>query len=249
MKMTRMGSALLKWSATRFYSRIHHLTHRMPIEVRPITAKRVLVIAPHTDDEVIAAGGTLALHQQVKSDVLVGFVTSDVDTAAAGEPNCVEEARKVAELLGFECRFLGFSDGSLSWQERPVAERISELIREHRPDVIVCPFPADHHRDHQATAAATADAIRTADYSGEVWGYEVWQTLWPNIAVDVTSVIETKRKAINLYQSKVSGLHYADAAIGLNRYRGLRVERPYAEGFYACSGAEFQEIARQLFRV
>ena len=51
-------------TATRFLRRIHRITHRMPVKARIIGKQRVLVIAPHPDDEVIAVGGTMALHQR-----------------------------------------------------------------------------------------------------------------------------------------------------------------------------------------
>jgi LmbE family N-acetylglucosaminyl deacetylase len=54
---------------------------------------------------------------------------------------------------------LGFPDGSISLHERAVARVIAEVIRSLRPEVIYCPFPEDHHRDHQATSASTGAAV------------------------------------------------------------------------------------------
>src|SRR5712691_7376506 len=87
-------------TATRFLRRIHRITHRMPMKLRAIQRQRVLVVAPHPDDEVIAIGGNLALHQRAGSAVLTLFVTLD-KPAADGSVVRKGEAERVARLLGF----------------------------------------------------------------------------------------------------------------------------------------------------
>ena len=238
---------IIRWSATRFMQRIYRLTHRMPIELRVLERQNVIVMAPHTDDEVISVGGCLALHRQLGSRVLTAYVTSD-HSAPEGTPahQRLGEARAVAEFLRFEAKFLEHPDGSVSLHEESVARDVSRLVVEHKPDVVFAPFPSDHHRDHQAVSAATALGLQNAGYKGEVWLYEIWSTIWPNVAVDIQSVVETKRDAINLYASQTCGMPYAEAALGLNCYRGLRVGVPYAECVYACSTAKFVELTSTL---
>ena len=84
---------ILERTATRFLRRIHRITHRMPVKLRAIEKQRVLVVAPHPDDEVIAIGGNLALHQRLGSEVLTLFVTLD-----APLPMSAEKARPSASL-------------------------------------------------------------------------------------------------------------------------------------------------------
>src|SRR3954462_7974852 len=96
--------SVLERTATRFLRRIHRLTHRMPVRLRAVEKQRVLVVAPHADDEAIAIGGTLAPHQRAGSEVLTLFVTTDAP-AADGTVVRKREAERVARLLGFEHRF------------------------------------------------------------------------------------------------------------------------------------------------
>jgi N-acetylglucosamine malate deacetylase 1 len=243
MQRPEVLDRMLERTATRFLRRIHRLTHRMPTKLRAVEKHRVLVVAPHPDDEVIAVGGNLELHQRLGSEVLTLFVTLDAPSADVGRKS---EAERAARLLGFDHRFLGFPDGSISLHEPALGRAIAEAIRAFRPEVIYCPFPGDHHRDHQATSAATRAAVTESGYKGEVWCYEVWSCLWPNIGVDISSVVDIKRKAINCYASQVAYVNYVEGALGLNRYRGLKLGVDYAEALFASDSRTFVEVCRTL---
>jgi len=233
---------ILERTATRFLCRIHRITHRMPVKLRAIEKQRVLVVAPHPDDEVIGVGGNLALHQRLGSEVLTLFVTLD-----APEPVIRKaEAEHVARLLGFDHRFLGFPDGSISLHEPALSRAISEEIRAFRPEIIYCPFPADHHRDHQSTAACTGAAVAETSYKGEIWCYEVWSCLWPNIGIDISSVVDIKREAINCYASQVAYVDYVEGTLGLNRHRGLKLGVDYVEALFGCDPGTFVNVCRTL---
>jgi N-acetylglucosamine malate deacetylase 1 len=243
MQRPEFVDQILERTATRLLRRIHRLTHRMPTKLRAIEKQRVLVVAPHPDDEVIAVGGNLALHQRLGSEVLTLFVTLDAPTADVGRKS---EAERAARLLGFDHRFLGFPDGSISLHEPALARVIADVIRSFRPEVIYCPFPGDHHRDHQATSACTGMAVMETGFAGEVWSYEVWSCLWPNIGVDISSVVDIKREAINCYASQVAHVDYPEGALGLNRYRGLKLGVDYVEALFASNPRTFAGICRTL---
>ena len=236
---------VLERTATRFLRRLHRITHRMPVTLQAVQKGRILVVAPHPDDEVIAVGGSLALHQQAGSEVLTLYVTLDAP-AADGSIVRKGEAERAARVLGFNHRFLGFPDGSISRHEPEVARAIGDAIDQFRPDAIYCPFPGDHHRDHQSTSACTAAAVSASRFGGRVCCYEVWSSLWPNVGVDITSVVERKREAINCYASQVAWLPYADGALGLNRFRGLKLGVPFAEALFVCRADAFTELCQTL---
>src|SRR5215813_7381333 len=126
MQRPQFLDGILERTATRFLRSIHRVTHRMPIKLRAIEKQRVLVVAPHPDDEVIAVGGNLALHQRLGSEVLTLFVTLD---APAVNVDRKSEAERVARLLGFDHRFLAFPDGSVSSHEPAVTRAIADAIR------------------------------------------------------------------------------------------------------------------------
>jgi N-acetylglucosamine malate deacetylase 1 len=237
-----------QYGALRLLRRLHRVGHRLPIRLRSPERARLLVVAPHMDDDVIGPGGTLALHRQKGSSVNVVFCAA----GATPEQDRTRkaEARAAAEFMGFErVDWLDFPEGGLSPNEAALADQLGRLITELKPDQLFCPYVADHHRDHSAVALALAAALEQTAWQGEVWCYEVWSPLWPNVAVDISSVVDTKRRAIELYTSQVAGLHYTEGTLGLNRYRALRVYVDYAEAFFVASAGEYIELSREMNRI
>jgi len=237
-----------QYGALRLLRRLHRVGHRLPIRLRSPERARVLVVAPHMDDDVIGPGGTLALHRQQGSSVSVVFCAKGATPEQDRQRK--SEARAAADFMGFErVDWLDFPEGALSPNEAALASKLAQLLRELKPEQLFCPYFADHHRDHSAVALALAAAIEETRWQGEVWCYEVWSPLWPNVAVDISSVVETKRQAIELYSSQVAGLHYTEGTLGLNRYRALRVYVDYAEAFFVATPQEFCELSREMNRI
>ena len=241
-KLSALLRRLRERTALGLLRRMHRVTHRMVLVLRPVEKKRLLMVAPHMDDDVIGAGGTLLLHKRLGSEVTVVFCAAGVTPEVDAERRA--EAQKAATAMGFaRLQWLGLPDGSLSLHEPQLAMQLARLLREYAPQQIFCPFVSDHHRDHAAVAQGVAAAIRNTGWDGEVWCFEVWSPLWPNAAVDISEVQAEKRRMIGLYASQTAGLHYVDGILGLNSYRGLRVNVPYAEAFYACDAQRFCELA------
>lgn len=235
-------------TALRLLRRMHRVTHRMSLVLRPVEKARVLVVAPHMDDDVIGAGGALLLHRELGSEVAVVFcaagATAEVDAVRKAE------AKQAALEMGFaQLDWLNLPDGRMSHFEAQLAEGLARHLREYAPEQIFCPFVSDHHRDHAAVAQGVALAIRAAGWQGEVWCFEVWSPLWPNVAVDISTVEAKKRQMIEIYASQTAGLHYTEGILGLNCYRGLRVNVKHAEAFYVSDAKRFCVLADEMNNV
>ena len=246
--VNQIASKIRSRLALRFFRRIHHYTHRVPTTVREVEANNILVFAPHPDDEVIGLGGTLAQLAQQKRKITIAWVateSSDKGNAAIRK----QEAKKVAAALGADYIFMGFMDGRLSIEEDQIALEVANIIKQVNPDLIFAPFPSDHHRDHQATASSVAEGAVRARYKDSIWGYEIWSTIWPNTAVDISENIEEKKSLINMHQSQVRDVAYANAALGLNRYRGSQVFIDHAEAFFTCSVRGYRRLCKGLYKL
>lgn len=79
----------------------------------------------------------------------------------------------------------------------------------------------------------------------ELWLYEVWTPLLPNGAVDISGVARSKREAIGSYHSQMGPVDHADAALSLNRYRGLLLPgAEYVEAFLCASPALMSALVK-----
>ena len=144
---------------------------------------RVMVIAPHPDDEALATGGLLQSALAVGAAVRISYVTDGdnnpwaqlvtegrwpfraADRARWGRRRRGEALAALARLGVSEqhVEFLGFFDQGLTdlllgGDDRPV-RAIAGAIASWRPTVLVAPSPADTHPDHSAVSVLTEFAL------------------------------------------------------------------------------------------
>ncbi len=251
--MQSISNRLRSAFARRFLLNIRRATHRLPVQLETLRRERVLVIAPHMDDEVIGCGGALLLHKALQSDVRVIFVSDSSggvdDTVVAANVRSIRrlEMLRVCDALALGSVVeLGFPDGSLMRHEQAIAARLADALQTFRPSQVLCPFPADGHADHQASASAFGVATGLSGWQGEVLAYEVWSTLWPNMAVDIGAVADEKARLIRTYSSQMSDRDYAEAILGLNRFRGMQHRIEFAEAFHRCHARQFRTLTACL---
>ncbi|HEX7154473.1 MAG TPA: PIG-L family deacetylase [Thermoanaerobaculia bacterium] len=208
----------------------------IPYEAARLRGERLLILAPHPDDEVIACGGLLAQHLREGRTVRIVVAT---DGAQGGEATLrEEESRAGVALLGnAELEFLRFGDRALNDDVLP---HLREQLAAFRPDLVLVPSPIEIHPDHLALARAFCGLIQQdetlfADLATtRVAFYEVGQTVRPNTLVDITDVAELKWAAIATHASQMTVRDYGSFARGLNAYRAMTLppETRFAEGYY-----------------
>lgn len=209
----------------------------IPYEATHLRGERLLVLAPHPDDEVIGCGGLVAQHLADGRAVRILIAT---DGAQAGDAAAREEEsrRGIARLGdGAEVEFLRFPDRAL---DDGVAARLREELMAFRPDLIAVPSPVEIHPDHLALARAFCDLVQRDELLfaelavARVAFYEVSQPLRPNALVDITAVADAKFAGIDEHRSQTALRNYSSFARGLNAYRAMTLppETTYAEGYY-----------------
>lgn len=217
----------------------------VPYEAHPLEGERVLVIAPHPDDEVIGCGGALARLARERREVHVLVLTDGAAGVDRPSPGDVEkrerESRAGLAILGVRPpEFLRLPDRQLGDHSAEVAEAIRQRLDRLRPDLLLVPSPLDLHPDHHAVADLVTELFPTGSElsrwmgPGRIAFYETSQTLRPNTLVDITELAELKFTAIRAHQSQQQIRDYAWFSRGLAQYRALTLsaETRYAEAYY-----------------
>lgn len=215
-------------------------------------ADPVLVLAPHPDDEVIGPGGTIHRHILAGAPVTVAILTDGRWGGYNADGTLVErrkqESRRAAEIIGTPPPiFFDAPDSNL--EETPeLLARVGQLFTDTNPKYVYLPALNEEHPDHWSTNRLVNALLprlpRELSRRIVLRGYEVWTPALANRYVDITSMVELKRQAIEAFRSQISADDYAAAALGLNRYRSLQHlhGRGYAEAFKQMTVEEFRHL-------
>jgi len=210
----------------------------IPFEPQDLRGERLLVLAPHPDDEVIGCGGLVALHLRENRPVHV-VVATDGAQAGDGAQREAESRAALASLGNATIEFLRFPDRGLA-NARELESRLAAILRQWKPDLIAVPSPLEIHPDHLALSRAFCDLIARdpslfADLAvARIAFYEVSAPLRPNTLVDITSVAEAKYAAIETHASQIAIHDYTSYARGLNAWRTMTLPSgaKFAEGYW-----------------
>ena len=226
----------------------------IPMTASPLpTARRILVLAPHADDEVFGCGGTLYRLAQAGAAITV-IVVSDgalggggVDRALVAEREA--ESRAAAAALGYPApTFWRFPDRGLRYGEALVG-RALEAIRSADADFVFAPALSELHPDHQALALAAGEAVRRLGGERRIAFYEVSAPLLPNTLIDITTAEDAKRAAMRCFRSQLAQQPYDEHIAALNRYRSYTLGNGVhaAEAFLMASAADLAIGLAPLF--
>lgn len=212
---------------------------------------KILVIAPHHDDEVLGVGGTIARLSHEGQDVFVAIVTR-------GDPSMfdsawVEQIRREAlqahRRLGVrDAIFLDFPAAGLDTiPHAQVNAAFQKLMDQIQPEMLFLPFHGDLHRDHRLVCESALVAARphSRHQIGAIYAYEtVSETNWnaapltpgflPNTYFDISPFLEAKLAAMQLYQTQLQPFPHErslEAIQALARFRGATVGFAAAEAF------------------
>ncbi|HEV7484677.1 MAG TPA: PIG-L family deacetylase [Thermoanaerobaculia bacterium] len=213
----------------------------IPFEPQDLRGERLLVLAPHPDDEVIGCGGLVALHLREGRKVHVVVATDGAQAGDAAQ-RAAESRAALASLGDATIEFLRFPDRALS-NAHDLDDRLAAILREWKPDLIAVPSPLEIHPDHVALSRAFCDLIARdaplfADLAvARVAFYEVSAPLRPNALVDITPVAEAKYAAIATHESQSAVRDYTSYARGLNSWRTMTLpaEVKFAEAYWTTS--------------
>ncbi len=206
---------------------------------------RILVIAPHADDETLGLGATIAKHSSMGDEVFVSVLTGHGVNPhplfkKEGWDIVRKEARDAMDVLGVkEIIFSELPAALLSTEPTHIINKeVFAVLEKVRPNIIYMPFINDLHKDHREICYALQVAIRPISELGrgvkEVYMYETLsETHWnidtvegafvPNVFTDVTDFLHIKLKAFSKYKSQIKDFPNPRSLEGLEalaKFRG-----------------------------
>lgn len=214
--------------------------------------KRVLIVAPHPDDETLGAGGAIAKFIDKGYEVFVLIISGHLPPLYTRQQydQTVKEAYAAFSILGVnESQFLEIPATMIG--DMPINEfnaKISEIVNKFKPHIVLCPYP-DRHIDHRLVFESILVATRPIGICRDIEIVAAYETLsethWnaphiepnftPNWVIDISDYINIKLKALECYRSQISEFpspRSIDAAESLAKFRGTQAGFSYGEGFH-----------------
>jgi len=214
--------------------------------------KRVLVVAPHPDDETLGVGGTIAKYSAQGDEVFVLMVSGHLPPIYSRKAyeETVSEAYSAFSVLGVEkSEFLEIPATMIGDQPlHEVNARISKVVNDFNPHIVLCPYP-DRHIDHRLVFDSVMVATRPVGVGKDIEIVAAYETLsethWnaphiepnftPNWVVDISDHISKKLNALECYKSQISefpGPRSIEAVEALAKFRGTQAGFGYGEGLH-----------------
>jgi N-acetylglucosamine malate deacetylase 1 len=199
--------------------------------------KKVLVLAPHTDDGELGAGGTIARLIEAGATVFYAAFSTAEQSVPEGFPKDIlkTEVKKATLKLGIQPENLllyNYEVRKLNYVRQEILEELIKLRSKINPDLIFIPSLNDIHQDHSTVAQEGLRAFKQKT----ILGYEL---IWNNLTFSTSCFVKLNKKHV---QQKCDALkEYASQAhrdytselfvMSLAKARGVQVGSEYAEAF------------------
>lgn len=214
---------------------------------------KVLVVAPHPDDETLGCGGTLLKHKN-SGDKIYWMIVTNIQSKDGWPEEEVQKRQKeihqVADMYGFEKIFkLDFPTTMLDTiPYNDLIAKMSAVIQEVKPSIVYLPNRSDVHTDHQVTFKVAVSCCKNfrAPFINKILMYECLSetefapalredAFTLNVFVDISEYFNRKLEIFKVYGSEVMEPPFPrsiETVTSLARYRGSRIGKEYGEAFY-----------------
>jgi len=214
--------------------------------------KRILVVAPHPDDETLGAGGTIAKFTARGDEVAVLIISGHLPPLYSREQyeTTVAESRNAFKILGVS-RSWFLEVPATMIDDQPVSVlngKVADVVAELQPHIVLCPY-WDRHIDHRLVFDSVMVATRPVGVGRQIELVASYETLsethWnapqiepnfvPNWVVDITAELPRKLDAARCYRSQIPafpGARSIEAIDALARFRGTQAGFAAGEGFH-----------------
>ena len=199
--------------------------------------KRILVLAPHTDDGEFGCGGTIAKFVSEGHDVFYVAFSAAEKSVSPEFPSDIlrKEVVEATAILGIppeNLEVLDFEVRDFPAFRQDILETMVRLQRDLDPDMVFLPSTADTHQDHQTVSTEGFRAFKKTT----ILGYEL---PWNNLVFTTNAFVllnkehvESKVEALLRYKSQAERSYATGEYVeNLANVRGTQIGSRYAEVF------------------
>jgi LmbE family N-acetylglucosaminyl deacetylase len=199
-------------------------------------SRRIIVFAPHPDDETLGCGGTIAKRISEGYEVLIVVMTDGRFLLLKGlgidsdpSPELVKDIRRgevlrATKILGVpeeNLIFLDFVDGALGENERTAGEKVAAILEKYSPSEVYFPFERDGHPDHRAANRIVRRAVEKLGITSIMYRYAIthkFARFGPimeaflsilkrhRVYVDVSGFLPLKKDAVKEFKSELTAI-------------------------------------------
>jgi len=199
--------------------------------------KKVFILAPHTDDGELGAGGTIARLIESGADIYYFAFSTAEESVPKGHPKDIlrTEVINATQKLGIKKEnviIYNYTVRKLNYARQEVLEDLIKYKKMITPDLVLMPSLHDIHQDHTTIAQEGLRAFKTCT----ILGYEL---IWNNLTFNTTSFVKLedrhircKYNALKEYKSQNQRAYMSEDFIySLAKTRGVQIGTKYAESF------------------
>lgn len=220
-----------------------------PIVMDCPSAKRVLVLAPHPDDDIFGAGGVLLQLAERSAEITIVYTTG-ADESDGSREKVQAEATEISAELGSTPIFLQGTVGVVG-DDAQLGSRLTEILRDTQPDLVFTTFLLDNNVDHQNINRLLAKSLRATGQLPEIWSYQIYSTVIPNVVVNITREMDEKERLMRMWKSVPGNRDWAHYVRGMNAMTCRFIpgrEQIYGEAYFVVPTTEYLDLCGRYFQ-
>ena len=214
---------------------------------------RILVFAPHQDDEAIGCGGLLSRLSDEGKEIHIVFLTDGENKTGKMKDVRHKEALNLTTKLGATMHEIGISNVNLSINNTHI-KKISDILNNISPDAIFSTWPLDLPPIHRLCNVVVTKAILGTDIDVNklpIFSYQVHTTLLPNVYYDYTALFSRKQELIGCYISQLADQNYQHLSAGLDAWNSRLLpwssDKRYVELYTRLPANAYIEIIKKFY--
>ncbi len=218
-----------------------------------LKGRKILVVAPHPDDEAICSGGLIMSAKKSKANVFVLYMSignsRQLVTGQTNPNQRIEEIKETAKYGNFDYKILFNGEEFMRMDTVPqkvLIEEIENTSETFKPDIVVIPFRHSFDQDHRAVASASITAFRPLPStlrhqptmileSEEPYTWSDQNIFQPNVFFDISHVFDEKIELLKCHKTQLRIDPFPRSSSNLKRLAemmGCEISVTYAESYH-----------------